>query len=227
MAIIPTSSACAWSHNGTTSVPLLTPAPVPASNHSYSFGSDDDGSGEIRTRVVIALTIVRVVLASVGCGANVVAAVVLTNRKLWSPTSMLLLSLVIYDAIYLLLVVPVGVVSISVNVQFSLARWVAGAGEGWGDEWEGRRCTESWSSVLVVAVVVVDGRSSSSNTKSVGDGGVSSSGSGRSGGKKRCLFVVKCCDSNNTTCCRTVSSNSSSSNRRGFGSRETLFLLGR
>ncbi|XP_076470836.1 uncharacterized protein LOC143300792 [Babylonia areolata] len=75
-----------------------------------------------RGRIIIALAVVRLCLAGFGCVANVVAAVVLTNRKLWSPTSMLLLSLVIYDAVYLLLVLPVGATSISVNVHFSAAR---------------------------------------------------------------------------------------------------------
>ncbi|KAK7498980.1 hypothetical protein BaRGS_00009789 [Batillaria attramentaria] len=79
--------------------------------------------GDSQERIIIALAICRLFLAIFGCAANVIAAVVLTNRKLWSPTSMLLLSLVIYDAFYLLLVIPTSAASISITVQFTAAKF--------------------------------------------------------------------------------------------------------
>nr|KAI8762143.1 FMRFamide receptor-like [Biomphalaria glabrata] len=56
--------------------------------------------------VNMAFTVIRTTLAVFGVAANMVTAVVLTNRRLWSPTSMLLLSLVVYDAIFLLASIP-------------------------------------------------------------------------------------------------------------------------
>ncbi|XP_025088623.1 LOW QUALITY PROTEIN: uncharacterized protein LOC112560779 [Pomacea canaliculata] len=78
-----------------------------------------------RESIVIVLAIVRLCLAVFGCIANTVSAVVLTNRKLWSPTSMLLLSLVVYDALYLLLVLPITAISISINVHYTAAKYSA------------------------------------------------------------------------------------------------------
>ncbi|KAL8580334.1 hypothetical protein ACOMHN_039545 [Nucella lapillus] len=77
----------------------------------------------LKEKVIIALAIVRLALAVGGFLLNVVAGVVLTSRRLWSPTSMLLLSLVVCDAFYLLLVIPVGAASISVNLDFTYARY--------------------------------------------------------------------------------------------------------
>ena len=108
----PSTSPPCWTHLVTTNNPIHT--------STSAMTVDDDARGKI----IIALAIVRLCLAIFGCIANVVAAVVLTNRKLWSPTSMLLLSLVIYDAFYLVLVIPVGATSISVNLHFTAARYV-------------------------------------------------------------------------------------------------------
>ncbi|KAL8616300.1 hypothetical protein ACOMHN_056243 [Nucella lapillus] len=96
---------------------------LPSSSPSPIFGLNYTLSEEEarRGRIISALAVVRLCLSVFGCVANTIAAVVLTNRKLWSPTSMLLLSLVIYDAFYLLLGIPVGATSISVNLNFTPA----------------------------------------------------------------------------------------------------------
>ncbi|CAL1543112.1 unnamed protein product [Lymnaea stagnalis] len=44
-----------------------------------------------------------------------ITAVVLTNRRLWSPTSMLLLSLVAYDAVFLLASIPISVTGLFIK----------------------------------------------------------------------------------------------------------------
>ncbi|XP_035829384.1 FMRFamide receptor-like [Aplysia californica] len=54
-------------------------------------------------------TILRICLSVFGVLANMVTGVVLTNKRLWSPTSLLLLSLVAYDAIFLLVSIPMSV----------------------------------------------------------------------------------------------------------------------
>lgn len=90
-------------------------------NASRELSMEDSG----RESIVIVLAIVRLCLAVFGCIANTVSAVVLTNRKLWSPTSMLLLSLVVYDALYLLLVLPITAISISINVHYTAAKYSA------------------------------------------------------------------------------------------------------
>lgn len=91
-------------------------------NASRELSSMEDSG---RESIVIVLAIVRLCLAVFGCIANTVSAVVLTNRKLWSPTSMLLLSLVVYDALYLLLVLPITAISISINVHYTAAKYSA------------------------------------------------------------------------------------------------------
>ncbi|KAK7114020.1 hypothetical protein V1264_000149 [Littorina saxatilis] len=98
---------------------------VGGGNNASSNISNDtfNPDADVREKIIITMAIVRVGLAVFGFGANIIAAVVLTNRKLWSPTSMLLLSLVIYDAVYLLLVIPVGATSISINISFTTSRY--------------------------------------------------------------------------------------------------------
>ena len=76
----------------------LSNASDPLSNEFSSTGSPS---------ISAAFSILRLGLAIFGVLANTLTGVVLTNRKLWSPTSMLLLSLVAYDAVFLLASIPV------------------------------------------------------------------------------------------------------------------------
>ena len=64
-----------------------------------------------------AFTILRLALAIFGVIANTITGVVLTNRKLWSPTSMLLLSLVAYDAVFLLVSIPVSAMGVVITTD--------------------------------------------------------------------------------------------------------------
>lgn len=87
-----------------------------AVNSSHVPFSLEDDRKEV---FFIALGIIRLNLAIFGILANIISALVLTNRKLWSPTSMLLLSLVVYDAVYLLLVIPLSASGVYVNFHAS------------------------------------------------------------------------------------------------------------
>lgn len=77
-------------------------------------GMDELSAGRYPT-ISTAFTIVRIGLTVFGLLTNTVTGVVLTNRKLWSPTSMLLLSLVAYDAVFLLASIPPSVVDVTTN----------------------------------------------------------------------------------------------------------------
>lgn len=65
--------------------------------------------GEYGNATVAAVfSTIRICLAVFGLVANTITGVVLTNKRLWNPTSMLLLSLVAYDAVFLLASIPMG-----------------------------------------------------------------------------------------------------------------------
>ncbi|BFZ19354.1 hypothetical protein BsWGS_22393 [Bradybaena similaris] len=81
---------------------------------SSSSGMDELSAGRYPA-ISTAFTIVRICLTVFGLLTNTITGVVLTNRKLWSPTSMLLLSLVAYDAVFLLASIPPSVVDVTTN----------------------------------------------------------------------------------------------------------------
>ncbi|GFO27068.1 FMRFamide receptor [Plakobranchus ocellatus] len=77
----------------------------------------DDYSSSGTPAIATVFTIVRLCLAIFGVLANTVTGVVLTHRKLWSPTSMLLLSLVAYDAVFLLASIPVSFMGVVITID--------------------------------------------------------------------------------------------------------------
>ncbi|CAG5121369.1 unnamed protein product [Candidula unifasciata] len=79
--------------------------------------SVDEFSNGVNPTIAAALTIVRICLTVCGLVTNTVTGVVLTNRKLWSPTSMLLLSLVAYDAVFLLASIPPCLMDVTKNAE--------------------------------------------------------------------------------------------------------------
>lgn len=83
--------------------------PVP--DMEQNDAEDVDLNGD--PTVLYSFTVVRTCLALFGLLANTVTGVVLTNKKLWNPTSMLLLSLVAYDALFLLASIPPCLMQIS------------------------------------------------------------------------------------------------------------------
>ncbi|RUS91774.1 hypothetical protein EGW08_000482, partial [Elysia chlorotica] len=91
------------------------PASLDASNASELIASEFSGPGS--PSISGAFTILRLCLAIFGVLANTVTGVVLTNRKLWSPTSMLLLSLVAYDAVFLLASIPVSAMGVVITTD--------------------------------------------------------------------------------------------------------------
>ncbi|GFR86006.1 FMRFamide receptor [Elysia marginata] len=85
--------------------------------HNVSDALSNEFSSPGNPTISAAFTILRLCLAIFGVLANTVSGVVLTNRKLWSPTSMLLFSMVAYDAVFLLASIPVSAMGVIITTD--------------------------------------------------------------------------------------------------------------
>ena len=90
---------------------LTTPLPV-----SLNSSLELEGQHSFDTSIAI----FRICLSVFGVVANSVTCVVLTNKRLWSPTSLLLLSLVAYDTVFLVMTLIQGLVSTLPQVDWPI-----------------------------------------------------------------------------------------------------------
>lgn len=88
------------------------------------YGAEFEGDG--RTPLNFTFSIIRLCLAIFGVLANSVTGVVLANRRIWSPTSLLLLTLVAYDALFLLASIPLCVIDTFITVDMETFAIVCG-----------------------------------------------------------------------------------------------------